>query len=146
MKKYTFIFAAFSILSLPLFGQDWARMMKDGKTNFKDVQKAFSKWNESQPKTDVKNGGDKEKEDNKTSETDSDIKKGPDFADVLKTRTDSLDLSTRTFNALTSANIRTLGGLARKKREDLLEIEGIGEKGITEIKKVLNKFGLNLKE
>jgi DNA-directed RNA polymerase alpha subunit len=39
-----------------------------------------------------------------------------------------------------------LGGLARKKREDLLEVEGIGEKGITEIKKVLNKFGLNLKE
>jgi DNA-directed RNA polymerase subunit alpha len=75
-----------------------------------------------------------------------DEKKEGDFADVLKTRTDSLDLSTRTLNALTSANIRTLGGLARKKREDLLEVEGIGEKGITEIKKVLNKFGLNLKE
>jgi len=75
-----------------------------------------------------------------------DEKKGSDFADVLKTRTDSLDLSTRTLNALTGANIRTLGGLARKKREDLLEVEGIGEKGITEIKKVLNKFGLNLKE
>lgn len=71
---------------------------------------------------------------------------GSDFADILKTRTDSLDLSTRTLNALTSANIRTLGGLARKKREDLLEVEGIGEKGITEIKKVLEKFGLNLKE
>jgi DNA-directed RNA polymerase subunit alpha len=75
-----------------------------------------------------------------------DEKKSNDFADILKTRTDSLDLSTRTLNALTSANIRTLGGLARKKREDLLEVEGIGEKGITEIKKVLNKFGLNLKE
>ncbi|MBI3888780.1 DNA-directed RNA polymerase subunit alpha [Candidatus Nomurabacteria bacterium] len=73
-------------------------------------------------------------------------KKGADFADALKTRTDGLDLSTRTLNALTGANIRTLGGLARKKREDLLEVEGIGEKGITEIKKVLNKFGLNLKE
>lgn len=73
-------------------------------------------------------------------------KKTDDFTDVLKTRTDSLDLSTRTLNALTSANIRTLGGLARKKREDLLEIEGIGEKGIAEIKKVLNKFSLNLKE
>ena len=73
-------------------------------------------------------------------------KKGEDFSDVLKTRTDSLDLSTRTLNALTNANIRTLGGLARKKREDLLEVEGIGEKGITEIKKVLAKFGLNLKE
>ena len=71
---------------------------------------------------------------------------GNDFADVLKTRTDSLDLSTRTLNALTSANIRTLGGLARKKREDLLEVEGIGEKGISEIKKVLGKFDLNLKE
>ena len=73
-------------------------------------------------------------------------KKGDDFTDVLKTRTDTLDLSTRTLNALTAANIRTLGGLARKKREDLLEVEGIGEKGITEIKKVLSKFGLNLKE
>ncbi|MFA6523948.1 MAG: DNA-directed RNA polymerase subunit alpha [Candidatus Paceibacterota bacterium] len=78
--------------------------------------------------------------------SDSEDKKGDDFTDVLKTRTDSLDLSTRTLNALTAANIRTLGGLARKKREDLLEVEGIGEKGITEIKKVLSKFGLNLKE
>ena len=75
-----------------------------------------------------------------------DGKRGDDFSDVLKTRTDSLDLSTRTLNALTAANIRTLGGLARKRREDLLEVEGIGEKGITEIKKVLGKFGLNLKE
>ena len=78
----------------------------------------------------------KEEEDKKTS----------DFTDVLKTRTDGLNLSTRTSNALTAANIRTLGGLARKKREDLLEVEGIGEKGISEIKKVLSKFGLNLKE
>jgi len=73
-------------------------------------------------------------------------KKLENFTDVLKTRTDGLDISTRTLNALTAANIRTLGGLARKKRDDLLEVEGIGEKGITEIKKVLSKFGLNLKE
>lgn len=79
-------------------------------------------------------------------EKESEDKKADDFSDVLKTRTDGLDLSTRTLNALTAANIRTLGGLARKKREDLLEVEGIGEKGITEIKKVLSKFGLNLKE
>ena len=85
-------------------------------------------------------------DDNQSVGKEKDEKKSNDFADILKTRTDSLDLSTRTLNALTSANIRTLGGLARKKREDLLEVEGIGEKGITEIKKVLNKFGLNLKE
>lgn len=77
---------------------------------------------------------------------DKEAQGGEDFTDVLKTRTDSLDLSTRTLNALTAANIRTLGGLARKRREDLLEVEGIGEKGITEIKKVLGKFGLNLKD
>jgi len=79
-------------------------------------------------------------------EKETEGKKAEDFTDVLKTRTDSLDLSTRTLNALVMAGVRTLGGLARKKREDLLEIEGIGEKGITEIKKVLNSFGLNLKE
>lgn len=44
------------------------------------------------------------------------------------------------------ANIRTIGGVARKKREDLLEIEGIGEKGIQEIKKVLSNYGITLKE
>ncbi len=82
----------------------------------------------------------------KAEKEDDEEKKGDDLTDVLKTRTDSLDLSTRTLNALGTANIRTLGGLARKKREDLLEIEGIGEKGITEIKKVLGSFGLNLKE
>jgi len=71
---------------------------------------------------------------------------GGDVADILKTRIEGLDLSTRTLNALSGSNIRTLGGLARKKREDLLEVEGIGEKGIAEIKKVLNKFGLTLKE
>jgi DNA-directed RNA polymerase subunit alpha len=89
-----------------------------------------------EPTTSTRESKGEDKEENKTE----------DFTDVLKTRVDSLDLSTRTLNALTAANIRTLGGLARKKREDLLEVEGIGEKGISEIKKVLNKFGLNLKE
>ncbi|MEK7588594.1 MAG: DNA-directed RNA polymerase subunit alpha [Patescibacteria group bacterium] len=85
-------------------------------------------------------------EEKSSKEKENTEKEGDDFTDVLKTRIDGLDLSTRTLNALNAANIRTLGGLARKKREDLLEIEGIGEKGITEIKKVLGKFGLNLKE
>jgi len=68
-----------------------------------------------------------------------------EFTDILKTRIDTLDLSTRTLNALTSANIRTIGGVARKKKEDLLEIEGIGDKGIQEIKKVLGVYGITLK-
>ena len=68
-----------------------------------------------------------------------------EFTDTLKTRIDTLNFSTRTLNALTDANIRTIGGIARKKKEDLLEIEGIGDKGIQEIKKVLNEYGITLK-
>lgn len=106
--------------------------------------KAIIDFKEPEEEINLPTGGGKKAAKEDSGEKDD--KKEGDFADVLKTRTDSLDLSTRTLNALTSANIRTLGGLARKKREDLLEVEGIGEKGIMEIKKVLNKFGLNLKE
>jgi DNA-directed RNA polymerase alpha subunit len=44
-----------------------------------------------------------------------------------------------------NANIRTLGGLARKKERDILEVEGMGSKGISEIKKVLKEYDLELK-
>jgi len=66
-------------------------------------------------------------------------------SDVLKTRVETIDLSSRTSNALLSANIRTIGGLIRKKGDDLLELEGLGEKGLQEIKKMLGEFGLTLK-
>ncbi len=65
--------------------------------------------------------------------------------EFLKTRVETLGLSQRTQNALTAANIRTVGGLARKKEKDILEIEGLGAKGITEIKKALGNFGVTLK-
>lgn len=65
--------------------------------------------------------------------------------EVLKTRVESLDIGSRTQNALNLANIRTVGGLARKKEKDLLEIEGLGNKGIQEIKKALGEFGITLK-
>jgi DNA-directed RNA polymerase subunit alpha len=54
--------------------------------------------------------------------------------DVMKTRVESLELSTRTANALTTAGIRTVGGLVRKSAEDLLSIEGIGEKASVELR------------
>ncbi len=65
--------------------------------------------------------------------------------DVLKTRIETLDLGARTLNALSNANIRTVGGLARKKEKDILEIEGLGSKGLTEIKDVLASFNIKLK-
>ncbi len=66
-------------------------------------------------------------------------------AEVLKTRIESLKLSTRTVAALTNANIRTVGGIARKKEEDILAIEGLGIKGLQEIKRALSEFGITLR-
>ena len=65
--------------------------------------------------------------------------------DFLKTRVESLDLSARTINALQNANIRTVGGLARKKEEDILDLEGLGSKGLEEIKQVLGENKIELK-
>lgn len=65
--------------------------------------------------------------------------------EFLKTRIESLGLSSRTLNALSSANMRTVGGLARKKEKDILEIEGLGAKGVAEIKRVLGEHGITLK-
>ena len=65
--------------------------------------------------------------------------------EVLKTRVQDLELSARTLNALETAGIRTLGGLAKKKESDLMEIEGAGKKVVQEIKRVLGNYGLILK-
>lgn len=66
--------------------------------------------------------------------------------EFLKTRIDTLGFSTRTANALNAANIRTVGGLARKKSGDLLALEGLGEKGIDEIRNLLSEHGVELKD
>lgn len=66
--------------------------------------------------------------------------------EMMKTRIETMNMTTRTQNALSATNIRTLGGLVRKKEEDLLDIDGLGEKGIQEIKKVLYDLGLALRQ
>jgi len=72
--------------------------------------------------------------------------KEAEMEDFLKTRIETLnDLSQRTINALEAANIRTVGGLARKKEDDILEIEGLGSKGLDEIKKLLTDHSIELK-
>ena len=66
--------------------------------------------------------------------------------DVLKTRIETLDLSTRTQNALENANIRTLGGLVRKKKDDILALDGMGPKGLEEIETLLATMNIAFKE
>lgn len=68
-----------------------------------------------------------------------------DSTEAMKTRIEDLELSSRTISALEKANIRTVGGLARKKEADLVDIEGLGPKAIQEIKRALANFGIILK-
>jgi len=67
-------------------------------------------------------------------------------SDILKTRIETFDLSNRTQNALEQANIRTLGGLVRKKKDDILALDGIGPKGVVEIEEILTKMNIGFKE
>ncbi len=67
-------------------------------------------------------------------------------SELLKTRIDSLGLSSRTVKALTNANVRTLGGLARKKEADIMDVDGLGSKGMQEIKKLLAEHGITIKQ
>ena len=99
-------------------------------TGFEDKEEVSEKL-----ATEDSEGG-KEYSDNSTQKMD------PEF---LKTRIENLNLSARTLNALSSANIRTIGGLARKKEKDILEVEGLGAKGVAEIKRVLGEHGITLK-
>ena len=79
------------------------------------------------------------------SEEKSDEPKQELDVEFLKTRIDAIGLSPRTVKALSAANIRTVGGLARKKEVDILDVEGLGNKGIQEIKKTLANYGITLK-
>jgi len=66
--------------------------------------------------------------------------------DFLKIKVEDLDISNRSKNALLNAHLKTVGGILRKKEEDLLAIEGFGKKGIEELKRVLKKMELELKQ
>ncbi|MBI2021126.1 DNA-directed RNA polymerase subunit alpha [Candidatus Giovannonibacteria bacterium] len=59
---------------------------------------------------------------------------------------DSFGFSTRTQNALSAANLDSLEKISQKTEKELLDLDGVGAKAITEIKKALVKEGLSLKE
>ncbi len=71
---------------------------------------------------------------------------GTSAVDTSKMKIEDLEVSSRTMNALAKGGIRTVGGLSRKSASDLLELGGLGEKAITEIKDALSALGLTLKD
>lgn len=66
--------------------------------------------------------------------------------ELLKTRVDTLDFSSRTEKALNNASIRTLGGIVQKSPENLLALDGFGQKSLDEVIDTLATFKLILKD
>lgn len=67
-------------------------------------------------------------------------------ASVLKVKLEDLRISARVLKVLADAGIKTVAGLVRKREETLREIDGLGDKGIQEIKKEIGKLGITLKQ
>lgn len=64
--------------------------------------------------------------------------------DIADTEISALSFSTRTYNVLEKNKIMNVGALIKLNEEDLRNLEGMGEKGIKEIKKAIGNFGLTL--
>lgn len=83
--------------------------------------------------------------DPKTADLDkSDDSDNGEVQEQYKTRVESLNLSTRTENALINANIRTVGGIMSKTETELLQYEGVGARALEEIIIALDAIGLQL--
>jgi len=66
-------------------------------------------------------------------------------ADVTKLLVEDMKLTGRTLNALVNNGIKTVGGIVRKSEKSLSELEGMGDKAISEIKRKVKKLGLEIK-
>ncbi len=65
--------------------------------------------------------------------------------DPSKLKVDELEIATRTATALAEGGIKSVAGLIRKSASALKELDGIGDKAVTEITEALEKLGLELK-
>lgn len=61
------------------------------------------------------------------------------------TQIETLSLGTRTENALIASGIGSVGALTALTEEQVLGLDGLGEKGLNEIKSALSERGLSLK-
>ena len=65
--------------------------------------------------------------------------------DPTKIKIEDFKISSRTTTVLQSIGVKTVAGLIKKNIADLEKIDGMGDKGILEIKRSLGKLGLTLK-
>ncbi|MDO8524208.1 MAG: DNA-directed RNA polymerase subunit alpha [bacterium] len=73
----------------------------------------------------------------------AELQQQPD--ETKKMKISDLNLADRIKTSLAENNIKTVAGLIKKTENDLKELNGLGDKAIGDIKKVLKKKGLSLK-
>ena len=88
--------------------------------------------------------GESEEKPEKTEKTEEAEKEGEQ--DVTKLLVEDMKLTGRTLNALVNNGIKTAGGIIRKSEKGLLELEGMGDKAVSEIKRKIKKLGLELRQ
>ncbi len=62
---------------------------------------------------------------------------------LLQMSVDELELSVRSHNCLTAANINTIGDLVRRDEQEMLKFRNFGRKSLTELNKILEEKGLH---
>lgn len=86
-----------------------------------------------------------DKEDKKKADEATEEKREVAKEESLNTGIEALSLSTRTMNVLEKGKLKTVSDLIALSEEQMMELEGMGGKGIKEIKKAIGNFGLTLK-
>jgi len=62
---------------------------------------------------------------------------------LLKMSVDELELSVRSHNCLTAANIKTIGDLVKRDEQEMLKFRNFGRKSLSELTKILEEKGLH---
>ena len=62
---------------------------------------------------------------------------------LLQMSVDELELSVRSHNCLTAANINTIGDLVHRDEQEMLKFRNFGRKSLTELNKILEDKGLH---
>jgi len=87
------------------------------------------------------------KKDEETEEEPEETETSEKKDDTKKVEVTSLkNLSTRTLNVLEKSGISTIENILKMTESQLRDLEGMGDKGIKEIKKAIGDFGFNLKK
>lgn len=85
-------------------------------------------------------GFDVETEEDEVPEVDEEVIR---IRKLLHMSVDELELSVRSHNCLTAANITTIGDLVRRDENEMLKFRNFGRKSLTELNKILDEKGLH---